>query len=639
MIVPMKKVSLIIKGDKKIETLKKLRKMGILHIEIEEGSGEKLVQLKEQIALFEGAIFTLEETKQKNAEVKEASTEEAVEIANEIHTLSEEKKELAAKLLALEVELERVKKWGDIDPQTVAELSENGIEIAFYEASKTVYDGLGESVKTICLENTKSSVKFVLVKTGAEGEKEVIESLNSFRFELPEISTNEMKEKIEELKGRMGEIDSKIISYAGYIKSFKKAIKACDKDVEFEIYATGMMNESLSADGDLSVSYFTAYVEEDNIDDLKKVAKENSWGLIIEEPTEEDNVPTKLKNNKFVSLIYPLTDFLGTVPGYFEYDISAWFLGFILIFFGMIFGDGGYGLIVTAVAAIPIIKSIASKKKVQPTFLLVALFGLSTILWGMVTCTWFGLAPEQLPGWLKALSVPFISNVYADKIWVPFWMPEGVGLTTAQNLQIFCFTLAILQMGVAHAKGAIRTRKSLKMLGDIGSILQFVGMYYVVLSLVVNAKVFPLSLVISGIPVGLIAIGFIAVGFVLSFVFSNYEGNIVQSILASLADIVSVLLGIVNVFGDIVSYIRLWAVGLAGAAISATVNDLAGPLFGKFAFMIVAIIILVFGHGLNMILNVLSVIVHGIRLNTLEFSSHLGMSWSGHKFKPFEEQN
>jgi hypothetical protein len=82
----------------------------------------------------------------------------------------------------------------------------------------------------------------------------------------------------------------------------------------------------------------------------------------------------------------------------------------------------------------------------------------------------------------------------------------------------------------------------------------------------------------------------------------------------------------------------LWAVGLAGAAISATVNELAGPFLGNFLFMIVAIVLLVFGHGLNMILNVLSVIVHGIRLNTLEFSSHLDMSWSGHKFKPFEEQ-
>ena len=77
--------------------------------------------------------------------------------------------------------------------------------------------------------------------------------------------------------------------------------------------------------------------------------------------------------------------------------------------------------------------------------------------------------------------------------------------------------------------------------------------------------------------------------------------------------------------------------GLAGAAISATVNELAGPLLGNFMFVALAIVLLVFGHGLNLILNVLSVIVHGVRLNTLEFSSHLDMSWSGHKFQPFSE--
>ena len=137
---------------------------------------------------------------------------------------------------------------------------------------------------------------------------------------------------------------------------------------------------------------------------------------------------------------------------------------------------------------------------------------------------------------------------------------------------------------------------------------------------------------------GTVSIALIGIGFCLSFIFSNYEGSIGQSVLSSLKNIVSVLLGVVNVFSDIVSYIRLWAVGLAGAAISATVNELAGPLLGNFMFMVIAIFLLVFGHGLNMILNVLSVIVHGIRLNTLEFSSHLDMSWSGHKFKPFNEQ-
>lgn len=637
MIVPMKKVSLIIMGDQKSETLKRLRKLGILHIESVEGSGKKLEELKERVSLLENALFIVSEKKNKNAVQETVTAEAAVSAAKEIVALEDEKKLCVAERITLSAELDRLASWGELDPEALAALAEKGVDISLYELPKAAYDALGGGVKTLPLQKTKSSVKFLLIRSGSEEEAEIVDSLKAYRLEMPAVSTAEIKEKIKALNARINGIDEKIASFAVYTDSIKKAVKACEKEIEFEVYATGMANEAVSADGK-SVSYFTGYVEEENLESLKKTAKENAWGLLVEEPTQEDNVPTKLKNNKFVSLIYPLTDFLGTVPGYFEYDISGWFLGFILIFFGIIFGDGGYGLLISAVAGLLIGKSLLAKKPVPPAFLLVGLFGLSTIIWGTLTCTWFGLSPEQLPVWLQKLSVPVISNVYADKIWYPFWTNGEYGLTTAQNLQIFCFSLALVQLTVAHIKVAARNRKSIKILGDIGSIMQLLGIFYVVLSFVVNAQVFSFGLVIGGIPVGTVALVLVIAGFVMSFVFSNYDGSIVKSVLESLKNIVSVLLGVVNVFSDIVSYIRLWAVGLAGAAISATVNELAGPLLGNFLFMILAIVLLVFGHGLNMILNVLSVIVHGIRLNTLEFSSHLDMSWSGHKFKPFEEQ-
>ena len=638
MIVPMKKVSLIIRENKKDETLKKLRKLGIVHIEITEGSGERLVELGDQIALLESAVFTI--GKNKNAEQKDVSATEALSVANEIASLDEEKKQCQAERIALSSELDRLKSWGDIEPDSISDLEAKGIRVSFYEMPKSEYEALPDSVKTVKLDANKSSVKFLLLQVDSDDGDEVVSCLNSCRLSLPQMSTDQMRQKISELSARTQAIDDQIAAFICYAESLKRAIKAFEKEIEFETYATGMADENLSSDGGgaVTVAYFKGYIEEENLDRLKQTAKDNSWGLLVEEPSEEDNVPTKLKNNKFVSLIYPLTDFLGTVPGYFEYDISGWFLAFILIFFGIIFGDGGYGLLICAVAAIPIIKSLITKKQISPMFLLVGLFGLSTVLWGTLTCTWFGLSPEQLPEWLKNLSIPVISNVYADKLWSLPWTSNGVGLTTAQNLQIFCFSLALIQLTVAHIKGAVRNKGSIKMLGDIGSILQLLGIYYLVLSLVVNAEVFSFGLVIGGVPVGTVAIALIGIGFVLSFVFSNYEGSIVRSVLSSVKNIVSVLLGVVNVFSDIVSYIRLWAVGLAGAAISATVNELAGPLLGNFMFMILAIILLVFGHGLNMILNILSVIVHGIRLNTLEFSSHLDMSWSGHKFKPFKEQ-
>ncbi len=637
MIVPMKKVSLIIRDEKKNEVLKILRKLGMLHIEITEGSGERLASLQEQIALLESAVFII--GKKKNAEQKGVSDKEALSVAAKVQTLDKEKKQCQAEKITLYSELERLKSWGSIDPNSIKELKTKGYEIAFYEMPKAEYEILTENMKTVRLNATKSTVRFMLLKSDLEEDENVVSSLRSYLLALPQISTDEMNQRLSELNVRIEEIDKMIAFHACYIDSIKRAIKNTEKEALFETYATGMASENLSPESkeSVSVAYFTGYIETENLDKLKETAASNSWGLLVEEPSMEDNVPTKLKNNKCVSLIYPLTDFLGIVPGYFEYDISGWFLAFIIIFFGIIFGDGGYGLLICAAAACPIIKSLIAKKQISPMFLLIGLFGLSTVLWGTLTCTWFGLSPEQLPVWLKSLSVPVISNVYSDKIWQPFWTNGTAGLTTAQNVQILCFSLGLIQLTVAHIKCAVRNKHSVKILGDIGSILQLLGMYYLVLVLVVNPEVFGFGLVIGKIPVGTVAVAFICVGFILNFVFSNYEGSIGKSILASLKNIVSVLLGVVNVFSDIVSYIRLWAVGLAGAAISATVNELAGPLLGNFLFMIIAIVLLVFGHGLNMILNVLSVIVHGIRLNTLEFSSHLDMSWSGHKFKPFKE--
>ena len=637
MIVPMKKVSLMMLGSKKKEALKTLRKLGLMQIEITEGSGQRLIALKEQITLLENAIFTVGKAKVTSKQT--ATTDEALAIAREIADLAEAQKNYQAQKINLQAELERLKRWGDLDPQEFTQLAGKGVDVSLYEMPRKEYDALSEALKTLCLERTKNTVKFLLIHTGTEAEAELLPSLQSYLFQLPQYSTQELRQQITQLHEQIGQIDEKILSYGDYLPCMKAAITACEKELEFEVYATGMATESVSDDtaADVSVAYFTGYIEAENLDTLKQAAKENAWGILVEDPTEEDNVPTKLKNNKFVSLIYPLTDFLGTVPGYFEYDISGWFLAFILIFFGIIFGDGIYGMLICAAAAIPIAQGLIKRKPIQPAFLLVGLLGLSTVIWGTLTCTWCGLPADKLPGWLQALSIPVISNVYADKIWTLPWTAEGVGLTTAQNLQIFCFTLALIQLNIAHIKEAMRNRKSLKVLGDIGSMLQLTGMYYVVLSLVVNPQVFPFTLVLGGIPVGIVAFVMIGIGFVMSFVFANYAGSIIKSILESLVNIVSVLLGIFNLFSDIISYIRLWAVGLAGAAIATTVNELAGPLFGNFLFVILAVVLLVFGHGLNMILNVLSVIVHGIRLNTLEFSSHLNMSWSGHKFKPFEE--
>ena len=662
MIVPMKKVSLIVLGGEKNDALKKLRRLGLLHIEIKEGKGPRLLELKEQIGSLEKGRYAVADKGAKGMAQKEADTQEALSIAARIDSLEEEQKKCYGDIAAYRTELERIKAWGEMDPAEIAFLAKKGIALSLHEMSPAEYDKLGDAVRAIVLERTKDIVRFLLLESGTHGEpgdgtpvesgdgtpgkensgmsgEEVKAALERSRFKLPDVSTGELKRKLEDAGRQLQSIKDELAALAAYTESLERAIAALKKEAEFETYSSGMGEEDLSEDspGKVSVAYLVGFLPAEDLGKLQTMARENAWGLLAEDPTEEDDAPTKLQNNKFVSLVYPLTDFLGSVPGYFEPDISGWFLIFIMIFVGIIFGDGGYGLLICGIAAALMIKSRREKQPIAPIAWLLLLFGAVTVAWGTVTCSWFGLAPEALPVWLQRLSVPVLSNVNSDTIWYPFWTGGQAGLTTSQNVQIFCFAIALVHLLIAHVSALRGNLGSPKMLGDIGTILQLIGMFYVVLSMVVNGEVFGLDLVVSGIPVGRISITLVIVGFAVNFIFGNYEKSILQSVLDSLKDIVSMLLGVVNVFSDIVSYIRLWAVGLAGAAISSTVNEMVNPLFGHFIFIIFAVIVLVFGHGLNMILNVLSVIVHGIRLNTLEFSTHIGLSWSGHKYEPFEE--
>lgn len=639
MIVPMKKVSLVVLNNERKDALTQLKKVGVVHLEQIDGSSEQLSLYKEASnnAVAANAILSdikVAKKKSFSSAVKTLSNDEVVAKCKHVIDISDKKKKLLEEIASDAAEIERFANWGQVDIDDFAYLKEKGISFKMYEIPEDKYGLVDEKLTTICVNRIKKIVRFLLIDA-SEDRPEGLPP-EAFEVPMPVLSTKDLAKRVEDNEAEISKIEEELKSETVYISQIQDFKSNLESDIQFETIYSGMGQENSGKTTDLA--WLTGYVPIDSFDKLKDCVTKNSWAMAASDPTEEDNVPTKLKNNKFVSLIYPLTDFLGTVPGYHEYDISGWFLLFFCVFFGMIFGDGGYGLLVTVASLVLVLKSLFQKKSVSPLMGLLLLLGLSTVAWGTVTCTWFGLKPEQLPAWLTSLSITPISNAAGSdyRLYLP-WNTE-VGLTTGQNLQIFCFTLAFLQLSVAHLKGMARNRKSLKVLGEFGSLLQIWGMFYVVLSMVVSSALFPLGLVVNNIPVGTIAIALVGGGFALSFIFSNYEGNIGASILESCKNIISVLLGVVNVFSDIVSYIRLWAVGLAGSAISNTVNEMAGPLLGHAITFIAFVALIAFGHGLNMVLNLLSVIVHGVRLNTLEFSTHLGMSWSGFKYNPFAEK-
>lgn len=625
MIVPMKKVSLVVLEKEKKQALEKLRKLKLVHVEDLTGNGENLSKLKSTYDMMERAFFLISDIKVKEKDVIQVSLtkEEAVEKASQFLELLSLKKNYEDLITGNTKEIERFSRWGDVDPADLRFLAEKGYFLFLYEIPAEYYSLIPETEKVLRVNGDKNLVRFILVSDNGNVPQNL--PSQAVLVTLPSKSTRLLREENEDYKSKIKAIERQIYSFSACKTGIEKNLKILEKEIEFENIYSGMDGEE--GEGSLRLSWLTGFVPAKELKKVEMLAKQEKWGFLSDEPGEEDAVPTKLENNKVVSLIYPVSDFLGTVPGYREYDISGWFLLFFSLFFGMIFGDGGYGLLITLISVFAIIKN--HKKNLQP-FILLLILGLTTTLWGMLTCNWFGVPPQSLPEPLKALVFKldwnWISNASS--------LPED---TVTQNLQIFCFTIALVQLAVAHLKGIVRNIRSLKCLGEAGSLFMLMGIYYLVLNMVVSSERFPFDLVLFGdIKASSIMFPLIGVGFGLSFIFSNYEGSVLKSVLESLKNIISVLLGVVNVFSDIVSYIRLWAVGLAGAAIANTVNEMAGPILGGFVIFL-GILLLGFGHGLNMILNVLSVIVHGVRLNTLEFSSHLGMTWSGFKYKPFSE--
>jgi len=617
MIVPMKKVFLVLLEAEKRQALKSLRKLGLVHLEELEGHSEELSMLKGEQSNLETALRLLQDLKlEKSVKPSNPIDEsDSVIFADKVISLFDEKSKAQSEIIKYQLELDRLSRWGGVNLEDFSYLSEKGVHLHLYEIPANKYATLPEDIETVFVNQDKNTARFLLFT-----QDDIIPNLpaEAFRVDMPEKSTSVMEQNIKELKAKIASIDSTLLATTSKISFLKDSIKEKAKQVEFENAFSGMSCDNAE---NHALAWLTGYVPTENAPEVKKLAEAEKWGFAAVDPAEDDPVPTKIKNNKFVSLIYPVTDFLGTVPGYNEYDISNWFLLFFCVFFGMIFGDGGYGIIIVLAALFGLLSAIFKGKKPAGAMFLLLLIGLSTMGWGMITCSWFGMDTNLLPQWLKDLSVPALSNVTAN-------ISSEMDTYVSQNIQIFCFTLALIQLSIAHLKGIFRYIKSLKCLGELGSLVMLWGIYLVVLNMVVSAERFPMPSYTVPLVLG---------GFLFNFIFGNYAGNFGAGLAESAKNIVSLLLGVVNVFSDVVSYIRLWAVGLAGGAIASTVNEMAGPMMGG-AMICAAILLLFFGHGLNMILNVLSVIVHGVRLNTLEFSNHLGMSWSGFSYKPFSEK-
>ena len=279
---------------------------------------------------------------------------------------------------------------------------------------------------------------------------------------------------------------------------------------------------------------------------------------------------------------------------------------FFTIFYAIIIGDAGYG-IVFGIASLLGLSAARKKPALKRPMQLFLILSIAATIWGALCGSWFGLS--EIPG--TDIKIPGL-ECFRD---------FASSSAKQANIQFFCFILAVIQLSTGRIWRALRERNWRACGQHLGWILIIWGNFFLTIRLIVYPGEFP-EFMYALYGVGLLLVMLCGV---------NWKNA---------ADIFQFPFDIIGSFTDVLSYIRLFAVGLAGACIAGSFNGMAFDLSSVSAWLIPAgIMVALVGHLLNIALALLSVLVHAVRLNTLEFSNHSGLSWSGQSFNPFKKSN
>ena len=592
MIVKMKKISLVVLDREKSESLVKLRQTGVLHLTNQDGGSEELSKLEEKKLLLERSLLLLPVVKGEQRK-RADGVKEALEIAQEIANLIDEARLRTEEVERLYKEESRLSVWGDFNPADIEYLRQKNVRLRFLDLSPEQFATLPENLRYLTIEKTRYAVKIVVISLPGESGADFQE------LPLVRMGLGELQELIKEKISQVEKLHEDLRTLAENRSFIEESIIKTDHTIEFERARAGMGIEQ-------SLAYLNGYVPVGRVEKLKSTAAEEGWALLIEEPGEDEPVPTLIKNPPWIRIIKPVFDFLGTVPGYREFDSSLWFLIFFSIFFAMLIGDAGYGIFFLVMTLLARIKM--RKAPPEPFFLMFVL-SFSTIAWGALTGTWFGSVYFAQSRFLSWLVIPSISSFGAD--------PDFI--------MLICFIIGTVQLSIAHVINFIRNLPKLKAFAELGWLSVVWGMYFLIRFIVLQ------------LPLNDIGLWLVGGGLFLVVLFAEQKGSFFKGLGMGLANLPLKLLDSISAFSDIISYVRLFAVGLATVKVAESFNEMALDVGLGLPAGIAAALILFFGHLLNIAMGALSVIVHGVRLNMLEFSSHLGMEWTGVSYKPFND--
>lgn len=572
--------------------LKKLQSLGVVDITrstkpIDENS-EKLSARADVLRRSLTALKEIVPAQKAGAKSKDA--------AAEILSLKTEKETLQAGIPQLLKEIEDRKQWGLFDKSSLEKLSERGLKLHFYKT------------KTSAI-NPEWQQQYAMSEISSDGTYTsfvVVSDSDDFDFPLKEIPALEsdyaaLEKQVEELRKSIAEKEQRL-----------SELKCLEPEINVELVKTmanldlHLANVSGTKAAEDYITVFEGFAPAENEASLNAVLDEENAIYLVDKAKEDDNPPIKLKNNKFVSMFELLTDMYGR-PKYNEFDPTFWISIFFMLFFAFCIGDAGYGLIL-------ILASFALKKKMSKIASLGLVLGIATTVVGFIFHTFFSMdlmTWSCIPDGLKKIMLP--STI--------------MGFDGAMVLAIIIGVIHLCLAMVIKTWQATKHHGFANSLGTWGWTLLIVGGVIVgglALIGVLDSAVTKWIIIVLGV---LSALGI--------FFLNDLHRNPLLNFGSGLWETYNTATGLL---GDVLSYLRLYALGLAGAKLGEAFNAIGLQALGDGGVGWIAfILIVVIGHVLNVAMCVLGAFVHPLRLNFLEFFKNSGYEGTGRKYNPLSE--
>lgn len=577
MIVRMAKVALLCAAESEDATLDQLRRVGVVHLtHVRPPEGESVEKARHQLDRVRRALEALPVQREARP-----SGRPPREIVREVLDIVSERRTMGEELEVLRGERKRIAPFGPLDPESARRLERDGVHVGLHQAPRKSRPSWSPEFVHVPLGQDKTFSYFALIGRGDASIQD------AERIPLPEVAPTELDRRIAETEQRLAVFQHDLEGFAGDAAALKQFTTEREERLRFLESRAGMATEG-------PVSYLKGFCPVDAVDSLREAVARHGWGLLVDSPAADDRIPTLIRYPRWVQPIKPVFDMIGILPGYDEVDISACFLVFFSVFFAILVGDAGYGAVFLGIT---LWAGRRFPQAPRALFSLLKIMSVCTIIWGALTGTWFGI--PHLPGPLNALKLTWLAK--------------------EENVMLLCFSIGVLHLTIAHLWNIMRMWPGLQVLAQAGWLCTTWTMYFFALTMVL-AHPFPRVMM----PVFM-------VGVVLIVLFMTP----VSQLKAEWFNHAMLPLNLVSNFVDVVSYIRLFAVGTASYAVAYNFNLMLGGLFGHWLTGLLAAVLLFLAHALNIALCLMGVMVHGVRLNTLEFSGHIGMQWTGLPYQPF----